>query len=440
VPSTRSAIRDRTRPASIRPARVLVACPDARPPAYEAVAGLHAAGMLDAFLTGFYHNENGFVARFANRSPEWSRQLSRRNHRGIPADRVWIEPLYDAALAMERRWPRFRRQVAMWRTRHFDQAIARQLNWERPDLLLAFSDVASELAIPHARELGIPTIVSMVHGDVREEQSVMDKEARRDPNFFKLYLGDSPVDREEMAWLHARRLRDLALADRVLVPSEHIAETLENNGTPRSKVRVIPYAADIRRFHPDPLKAHGSDCTFLFAGGISQRKGIKYLLEAWKRVKRTSWRLQLLGAIPRDPGPLAPLLDDVEILGRVPHGEVPSKMASADVFVFPSLFEGSAVVTYEALACGLPCIVTEAAGSVVRDGQDGFIVPEADVATLATMMDRLGNDASLRREMSRSARSRAEEYDWPRYHRAVNQAIRDTIAERLPTMRPHLWI
>ena len=54
-------------------------------------------------------------------------------------------------------------------------------------------------------------------------------------------------------------------------------------------------------------------------------------------------------------------------------------MAAADVFVFPSLFEGSAVVTYEALACGLPCVVTPEAGSVVRDGVEGLVVPSADV-------------------------------------------------------------
>ncbi len=114
-------------------------------------------------------------------------------------------------------------------------------------------------------------------------------------------------------------------------------------------------------------------------GGITQRKGIKYLLEAWRLVRRPGWRLQLLGALPADAGPLRPLSDEVEWLGRLPHAEVPARMASADVFVFPSLFEGSAVVTYEAMACGLPCIVTAEAGSVVRHGRDGLIVPARDV-------------------------------------------------------------
>src|SRR5207302_3260740 len=193
----------------------------------------------------------------------------------------------------------------------------------------------------------------------------------------------------------------------ILVPSEHIAETLVRYGTAREKVRVIPYAADLERFRPDPTRRHDSNCTFLFAGGITQRKGIKYLLEAWRRVRRPGWRLQLLGALPRDPSPMAGYLDEVEVLGRVPHAEVPGRMASADVFVFPSLFEGSAVVTYEAMACGLPSVVTPSAGSVVRDGVEGFLVPAGAVEPLAERMEQLGNDRALRAEMSAAARSRA---------------------------------
>ena len=138
-------------------------------------------------------------------------------------------------------------------------------------------------------------------------------------------------------------------------------------------------------------KHHGSTCTFLFAGGITQRKGIKYLLEAWDRVRRPGWKLQLLGALPESPGPLSSLPDQVELLGRIGHSEMPARMAAADVFVFPSLFEGSAVVTYEALACGLPGVVTPAAGSVVRDGIDGFVVKPRDVTALARRMEQLGH-------------------------------------------------
>jgi glycosyltransferase involved in cell wall biosynthesis len=265
----------------------------------------------------------------------------------------------------------------------------------------------------------------MVHGDVREERQILEEEEEASPEFLRIYLGDAALDREVLNWLHDRRLRDLALADRIVVPSVHIAQTLARHGTPYERIRVIPYAADCRRFRPRPHAHHGSTCTFLFAGGISQRKGIKYLLEAWRAIQRPGWKLQLLGRLPRDMIPLQRYLENVELVGSVSHAEMPARMAAADVFVFPSLFEGSAVVTYEALACGLPIVVTPNAGSVVRDGIEGFVVPPRDVDALGTCMERLGNDPVLRAEMAGAARARARAFDWPRYHVALLDLVQE---------------
>jgi starch synthase len=411
--------------------RVMVACPDARPPAYQAVVGLARAGLLHIFQTAFYYGGDGPVSALGRRlAPDrfarWQRALGRRHDPEIPRARVRSAWSYDVALRLEDRLPRARGRIARWRTRRFDRRLARVLERQRPGAAFVFSDVGSEHALPLCRELGIATVLSMFHGDVREEQRVLEREAA--PDFFRIYLGDGALDRDALAWLHARRLRDLEQADRILVPSDHIAETLARHGTERARIAVVPYAADTRRFRPDPSKHHGASCTFLFAGGITQRKGIKYLLEAWRRVRRPGWRLQPLGPLPADPGPLVGYLDEVEHLGRVGHAEMPARMASADVFVFPSLFEGSAVVAYEALACGLPSIVTPNAGSVVRDGVEGFLVPAGDVEALAHRMERLGLDAPLRDTMSRAARCRAESFTWPRYHAAVIDAVRDAMA------------
>jgi starch synthase len=98
--------------------------------------------------------------------------------------------------------------------------------------------------------------------------------------------------------------------------------------------------------------------------------------------------------------------------------------------VFPSLFEGSAVVTYEALASGLPCVVTAEAGSVVRDGLEGFIVGARDVDALAARMATLGRDRELRARMAAAARARALAFDWPRYHRALVAVVNDLIGQQ----------
>jgi glycosyltransferase involved in cell wall biosynthesis len=82
------------------------------------------------------------------------------------------------------------------------------------------------------------------------------------------------------------------------------------------------------------------------------------------------------------------------------------------VLAFPSLHEGSALVTYEALACGLPVITTPNAGSVVRDGREGLLVPIRDVGALARALQRLRDDASLCEAMRHAARARAEAHTW----------------------------
>ncbi|ODU00622.1 MAG: glycosyltransferase [Planctomycetes bacterium SCN 63-9] len=419
--------------------RVLVACPDSRPPAYQAVIGLDRAGLLERFLTAFYYKEGGRIAGLARglapaRFARWEGWLNRRRDSEIPSERVRSIWSFDLALRVESRLSpdraSIKRAVVRWRTDRFDRQLAAEVARIRPSALFVFSDVGSEFTLPACCRLGIPTILSMVHGDVREEREILAVEESAAPEFFPLYLGDGVLDREELSWLHDRRLKDIALADRILVPSEHIRDVLIQHGTEPEKVSVIPYAADTRRFRPRHQDRRSEGCTFLFTGGITQRKGIKYLLEAWRQVRRPGWKLQLLGGLPKQLGPLEAYLEDVELLGRVPHSEVPDRMANADVFVFPSLFEGSAVVTYEALASGLPCVATPGAGSVVRDGVEGFLVPPRDVAALAERMKRLGLDAELRARMGHAARARAEEYDWPHYHRAICSVVTSELEAR----------
>jgi glycosyltransferase involved in cell wall biosynthesis len=397
---------------------VMVACPDARPPAYQAVVGLNEAGLLERFVTSTYYNPESPFPRLARhfvsrRWAQWERHLLRRYNAGIPANLVSDVPSIDLLLRIEALAAGrahslvLKRTCAQARTVWFDHRLSRLVARYRPSALLVFSDVASGKTLPLCRRLGIPTVLSMVHGDVREEIEVLDREAMVAPDFFPIYLGDGLLDRVELDWLHRRRKRDITLADMILVPSVHIADRLVQFGISRHKIRVIPYAADCARFRPPVEKVHTASCNFLFAGGITQRKGIKYLLEAWNRIRRPDWTLQLLGSLPRNIQPLASLLPQVQLLGRVSHEDVPSRMAAADVFVFPSLFEGSAVVTYEALASGLPSVVTPASGSVIRQGIEGFLVPPGDV----------------RAAMSKAARARSLDFDWPRYHTSVTDAV-----------------
>jgi glycosyltransferase involved in cell wall biosynthesis len=83
--------------------------------------------------------------------------------------------------------------------------------------------------------------------------------------------------------------------------------------------------------------------------------------------------------------------------------------------VFPSVDEGSAKVTYEAMACGIPVIVTPNAGSLARDGKDGFIVPIRQVEPLMEKILYFHNNREAAAEMGREARRYIETFTWEHY-------------------------
>jgi glycosyltransferase involved in cell wall biosynthesis len=179
----------------------------------------------------------------------------------------------------------------------------------------------------------------------------------------------------------------------------------------------------------------------LFVGQLSQRKGIKYLLEAVKQLRIPQLELTLVGGIVGSGKGLIAYRDDFQHVDNVPHYEVHHYFQRADVFVYPSLHEGSAIAIYEALASGLPVITTPNSGSVVRDGVDGFVVPIRDVDALTEKILALWENDEMRKEMGRNARSHSERFTWETYRRGLaalvghllpsdDKAVSDQIAIR----------
>lgn len=103
----------------------------------------------------------------------------------------------------------------------------------------------------------------------------------------------------------------------------------------------------------------------------------------------------------------------------------------ADLFVFPSLAEGSASVVFEALAAGVPVITTRAAGSVVEDGREGLIVPERDPEALAAAIHQIVSDRELRSGLAARALATARLHDLDAWgERLVAALIKMVAAER----------
>ena len=217
-----------------------------------------------------------------------------------------------------------------------------------------------------------------------------------------------------------RTLAELDTADYVLIPTDSIRRTYTENGVAESRLLILPgLGVDVHTYRPVPRR-RAAPFRVLFVGSLGVRKGVPYLLQAWEQLKWRAAELRLVGQVTPEIEPTlrrCRQLPGVRVIGHV-RDPLPF-FQDADVFVLPSLEEGSARVTYEAMACGLPVITTAEAGSQVRDGREGFIVPVRSVDALAGRLEQLRTDERLRDEMGRAARLRAQCFTWDAYGAAL---------------------
>jgi len=394
--------------------RVLVHHPGSNHLAYEVVAGLQASGFSCSFDTGFFYAPDGRVARLANALPErWRgrvlRELKRRSHAGVDPARVRLFAAPELAYVALNRLglaPAPLAKVIGWRDEIFDRWVAGHVRRERPRIVVGH-DSSSLLSFRAARAAGAVSVLNQVTGHIEAGLQIFREELEHAPEFAESLIVPP-------ASIIERCRREALEADRVLVPSEYVRRTLLERGTAPDRIAVLPYGVDVERFRPQPREPRPT-FRMLFVGNISQRKGIKYLLEALRRLKLPDSELVLVGRIVGPASALEPYADLFRHVPHVPYHEVHRLFADADLFVYPSLHEGSAFATYEALASGLPVICTPNTGSVVRDGTDGYLVPVRDVPALMEKIELLYRNPARRAAMGRAARQRAQDFTWRAY-------------------------
>lgn len=218
-------------------------------------------------------------------------------------------------------------------------------------------------------------------------------------------------------------LKEIELADAVIIPSSFVRRSFVAQGVPEEKLHMIPYGIEPSSFQRAPK----TDGVFrvLFVGNIGIQKGVHYLLEAWKELALPASELVFIGTVDKDFARLFRQHEGLyRYVGHVPHEELSSWYSQASVFVLPSLQEGSALVTYEAMACGIPSIVSENTGSVIRDGIDGWVVPIRSSEAIAEKILRLYEHPEEARAFGEAAEASVAEYTWARYTQSVVDVYR----------------
>jgi glycosyltransferase involved in cell wall biosynthesis len=215
-------------------------------------------------------------------------------------------------------------------------------------------------------------------------------------------------------------IESFKLADYVIAPSNFVKDEISKLKIDINKIFVVPFGSNTHNSIPKEFnknyKSDGID--FCFAGSINKRKGIEFLLEAWNNKVFENDRLHLCGRLYPE---IKELLIKYDFKNVITPGFIDTSgyFKKCDVYIFPSLIEGSSKSIYEAMNCSLPCIVTHNSGSVITHSEDGFIVELADPEVLRDRMLEFKNDNSLIKKMGHSAFQNSRKYSWDNYAKNV---------------------
>ncbi|MEJ7762595.1 MAG: glycosyltransferase family 1 protein [Thermomicrobiales bacterium] len=247
-------------------------------------------------------------------------------------------------------------------------------------------------------------------------------------------------------YLTAMTRRSVARAARVLAVSEHTArDVVELLGVPMERITVTPLGVD-PWFRPPAAGALAAfraerelDRPFILAVGTREpRKGLTTLLRAFALVaSAVPHDLVLVGAAgwmnmsfdQALAGLPSPVRTRVRLEGFVPAADLPSWYGAADVFAYPSLYEGFGLPVLEAMACGAPVVTSAVSALPETSGDAALLVPPGDAAALADAIRRILGDVPLAVDLSGRGVARAALFPWSRTAETTVAAYRAAIGE-----------
>jgi glycosyltransferase involved in cell wall biosynthesis len=381
--------------------------------AFDLAAQLHQRGMLRRLITPYP----------AFKAMEW----------GLPRDKICsILPIE----VMKRLWTRLPASIsshsAAWDVfnRIFEEVAARRIPTDT-DIFVGWSGSALS-GIRRAKKLGAVTIVERGSSHIQTQTELLLKE-------YRLHGGTPHVATQHTT---KTEIAEYSEADFICVPSGFAKQSFLHRGVSERKLLHIPYGVDLSSFHPEPKR----DNVFriVHCGGISFRKGVHHLLQAFKELNLPNSELWLIGAV-------SPEIDDysrkhpclgVTFRGTFPQSLLFHEFSQASVFALASIEEGLALVILQAMACGLPVVCSGNTGGadVVRHGVDGFVFLAGDIEALKVHLRWCYEHQDRLTEMGQSARQSVQTgFSWDDYGERIEAAYRNILGQRQHFQRSLEW-
>lgn len=388
----------------------------------ELAAALQRAGLLAEVCTAIDWRGGGLADLLL--PPRVRAELERRSFSrewGVPvATHPWREAGRLAASRLGWRGL-LRHETGMFSVdavyRDFDAWVARRLaRVAGAGIAYAYED-AAEATFAAAGRLGWRRVYDLPIAYWETSRRLLQEEAVRWPAWEPTLVGT-----RDSAEKQARKTRELAQADVVVCPSRFVADSIVS--APGRKVIVAPFGSP----PPAPPRVPGDPrqpLRVLFAGSLSQRKGLADLFAAFRLLARRDIELVVFGSpvaeisFYRREGPR------FTYEAPRPHAQVLELMRRCDVLCLPSIVEGRALVVQEAMSMGLPVVITANTGAddVVKEGESGFVVPIRSPAVIAEKLAWFADNREAVAVAGDAARRASSRFTWADYGARILSAF-----------------
>jgi glycosyltransferase involved in cell wall biosynthesis len=362
-------------------------------------------------------DQSGWLDKIYTSYPRWKLKSER-----LPQIKIDTFPWFQSIYMSQGRWPvrsaGLSRLLARFAIKAHDSHVARML---RPcDAFVGLSG-HNFMAGKRARALGARWVCDHGSSHISYHATILREEHAR---WGVPFLGVPDWDIDQ-------HLAEYDACDAITISSRFAERTFLEAGVSPDKLRRVAYGVDLSRFYPVARPENGR-FDVVFVGGVTVRKGIPYLIEAFRKLRHPRKSLKIIGGLD---SAFAPWLQTVrvkgvEYMGALPQVKLKEHLSRSHLFVLPSVEEGLALVQAQAMACACPLLCSEntGGGDLITSGVEGFVVPIRDANAMADRMQQLVDDPQQREKMSQAALFRVKSLGgWDDYGRAYKRVLNDLI-------------
>lgn len=306
----------------------------------------------------------------------------------------------------------------------FDDWVARKVkrNNAQADIFHGLNGFSLQ-ALKAAKTNNIRTVVDRACPHIHFQANIISEELERLTGKKSGFIFNS---------IHEKMLEEYELADKIVVPSLYTYNSFVKQGVAESKLKLVPLMQE----KPVSISANKSDhkeFVVLAIGFNFYRKGFYYLLKAWEKLKLPNAKLIVRCDVPKQFLSLIKESNVQVINSHLSTEDLIKLYQGSDLFCLPSIDEGFGMVGLEAMAAGLPVIVTENVGmkDLIAEGREGLIVPIRDDEALANAIVNLYENKTLRDRMSQAGIECAKKYNAALYVNNMLKAYKELLSEEV---------